>query len=60
VPAADANRLFKHAVRTVAAKPKRDGGQRKLSNVAIDIPAECMRKYQDAWDLLRLAATEAV
>lgn len=58
VPCKDANRLYQSAVQTWAAKPKRDGGQRKLANMAVHVPAKAMERYKDAWQ--RLGGTREV
>ncbi len=55
VPAADANRLYMDGVTRWAEKPKRDGGRRKLGNMAIHVPNLRMLEYRDAWALLRAA-----
>jgi hypothetical protein len=53
VPCADANHIYQMAVSGLAAKPKRDGGQRKLANMAVHVPEEDMSQYKDAWGLLQ-------
>lgn len=58
LPRDDANRLYAMWLREWLNKPKRDGQQRKLSNMAIYVPASDMQPYRDAWHLLHAQATE--
>jgi hypothetical protein len=53
VPAIDANAIFEKWLKHWHAKPKKDGGVRKLGNMAVHVPAPEMAKYRDAWMLLR-------
>ena len=55
VPSKDANRLYREALTAWAAKPKRDGGVRKLSNMAVHVPAPLMVGYKNAWGQLKEA-----
>ena len=52
VPVAQANRIYRDALAHWAAKPKRDGGRRKLGNMAVHAPMTKMVKYKDAWNQL--------
>jgi hypothetical protein len=52
VPCKDANRIYQAAVPRSAAKPKRDGGQRKLANKAVHVPFDAMARYKNAWGRL--------
>lgn len=56
VPCKDANRLYSKAVAGWAAKPKRDGGVRKLANMAVHVPSKDMARYKDAWVRLQVTA----
>lgn len=56
VPRAQANRLYAEWLRYWLSKPKRDGQERKLSNMAVYVPAAEMGVFRDAWSLLRNAA----
>jgi hypothetical protein len=53
VPRHDANQIYRKALRAQADKPKRDGGRRKLGNVAVHATVSEMSKYRDAWQLLQ-------
>ncbi|MHA6847372.1 hypothetical protein [Ralstonia syzygii] len=53
VPGIAANRIYRTALEGWAAKPKRDGGRRKLSNMAVHVASERMEEYRDAWALLK-------
>lgn len=53
VPSKEANLLYRDAVTHWHRKPKRDGGVRKLGNMAVHVPAADMSKYLDAWSLLK-------
>jgi len=55
VPRADANRLYHDVVTNLAAKPKRDGGRRKLGNMAVHVPQEQMLEFRDAWQRIEAA-----
>lgn len=52
VPRSDANQLYSKWLREWHAKPKRDGQQRKLGNMAVYVPIAEMAAYRDAWPLL--------
>jgi hypothetical protein len=56
VPREEANRLYGEWLRFWLAKPKRDGQERKLANMAIYVPSEHMEIFRDGWDRLRCAA----
>ena len=60
VPVEDANRLYREAVQRDYAKPKRDGGVRSLSGMAVYASPGTMEPYREAWHLLREAAHEVV
>lgn len=53
VPVDDANRLFRDAVRREFERPKKDGGVRSLSGLAVYATPGTMEPYRDAWQLLR-------
>jgi hypothetical protein len=53
VPCEEANRLYLEALKEEYLKPKRDGSQRKLANIAVHIPTERIEPYRDAWQLIR-------
>lgn len=53
VPSARANALYKKWLTYWHKKPKRDGGVRKLGNMAVHVPIVEMTKYRDAWRLLK-------
>ncbi|MDR0775865.1 MAG: hypothetical protein LBE81_04425 [Azonexus sp.] len=53
VPAEDANSLYLRELVHWHNKPKRDGGVRKLGNMAVHISASEMARYRDAWSLLK-------
>lgn len=55
VPRDAANRLYREAVNQGYRKPKRDGGQRKLANMAVQVSTDQMEKYLNAWALIRNA-----
>jgi hypothetical protein len=59
VPREHANRLYHDALAHWAAKPKRDGGRRKLGNMAVHVPKEQMREYRDAWQRIHAATVVA-
>ena len=42
VPRTDANRIYRKSVNNWAVKPKRDGGIRKLGNMAVHVPSDQM------------------
>ena len=58
VPRADANRLYRKALAGWAAKPKRDGGRRKLGNMSVHVPLTDMTQYRDAWPLIHAASAQ--
>jgi hypothetical protein len=53
VPADEANTMYRRWLQHWHEKPKRDGGARKLTNMALQAPASEMAPYQDAWHLLK-------
>lgn len=55
VPGQEANRLYRTALRHWAAKPKRDGGRRKLGNMAVHVPIADMQCFKDAWLVMKVA-----
>ena len=59
VPGKQANLMYQEAVKVLAAKPKRDGGSRKLANMAVDVPGDDMAGYKDAWGQLKSASKAA-
>ena len=48
VPRDAANLLYREDLQRCAAKPKRDGGLRKLGNMAVHAASDNMAKYRDA------------
>jgi len=60
VPRSEANRIYRKAVQHWANKPKRDGGRRKLGNMAVHIPAEDMEQYREAWQLVHAATAKSL
>lgn len=59
VPVWAANTMYRNAVNHLAEKPKRDGGKRKLGNMAVHVPEEEMAVYNNAWHLLKEKAENA-
>lgn len=59
VPGAKANLIYQGAVKALAAKPKRDGGSRKLGNMAVNVPGDDMADYKDASGQLKSASKAA-
>ena len=57
VPNAAANALYKTAVQREFDRPLKNGGQRKLGNLAVYVAAEEMLKYRDAWRLIAESPT---
>jgi hypothetical protein len=54
VPRADANRLYRAAVKRDYDRPlKKSGGVRKLGNIAVNVTAADMAPYRNAWHLIR-------
>ena len=53
VPRKAANSLYRSALSYWHEKPKRDGGRRKLGNMAVHVPVAKMEKYREAWKLLK-------
>jgi hypothetical protein len=53
VPRHAANSLYHAALIHWHEKPKRDGGRRKLGNMAVHVPIDQMQKYREAWALLK-------
>ncbi len=56
VPRKAANLIYRHWLGHWHDKPKRDGGTRKLGNMAVHVPLSEVEKYRDAWALLRQAS----
>lgn len=56
VPGKQANHIYREALEHWAAKPKRDGGRRKLGNMAVHVRVETMAKYKNAWQQLKAIA----
>ncbi|HXG29586.1 MAG TPA: hypothetical protein VNJ47_12150 [Nevskiales bacterium] len=52
VPRKAANSLYQRWLGHWHAKPKRDGQQRKLGNMAVHVPRQEIEQYQNAWSLL--------
>ena len=59
VPGKQANLMYQEAVKVLAAKPKRDGGSRKLGNMAVHVPNDDMAGYKNAWGQLKSASKAA-
>jgi hypothetical protein len=53
VPTDVANELFRREVRRGKDRPLKAGGERKLGNMAVSIPATELASYRDAWAQLR-------
>jgi len=53
VPSPAANAIYQKWVKFAHKKPKRDGGVRKLGNMAVHAPPDEMTIYKDAWGLLK-------
>ena len=58
VPRGEANAIYRKAVQHWARLPKRDGGSRKLANMAVHVPAQQMELYRDAWKLVHEATSK--
>jgi hypothetical protein len=56
VPRKAANQLYRYWLGHWHDKPKRDGGIRKLGNMAVHVPITEIEKYRDAWKLLQEAS----
>lgn len=57
VPKAEANRLYRAAVKRDYDRPLKNGGVRKLGNMAVNVSASEMSPYKDAWKIIRGAVT---
>jgi hypothetical protein len=55
VPRADANRLYRAAVKRDYDRPLKTGGVRKLGNMAVNVSAAEIAPFRDAWNLIRRA-----
>ena len=53
VPREAANRVYRNAVTREYNRPLSTGGQRKLSNMAVNVPLDELAPYKDAWALMR-------
>jgi hypothetical protein len=53
VPRDDANKIYRNAVCRERARPLKNGGIRKLGNLAVYVPLQEMTEYRNAWLLLR-------
>lgn len=53
VPREAANTLYQRWLCHWHEKPKRDGQQRKLGNMAVHVPADEIGRYLNSWHLLR-------
>jgi len=56
LPCRIANMFYQEALLHWSEKPKRDGGRRKLGNMAVHIPLKKLEKYRDSWIQLRAAS----
>jgi hypothetical protein len=56
VPREAANRLYLAAVRREHERPLKNGGVRKLGNMAVNVSVTEMAPYLNAWSLLRAAS----
>jgi hypothetical protein len=56
IPVDKANRIYRDAVRREYDRPKRDGGKRSLSNLAVYVHPSELEGYREAWHLLRMEA----
>jgi hypothetical protein len=54
VPREVANRVYIDAVQREYNRPLRTGGQRKLGNMAVNVPLDELAPYKDAWALMRV------
>jgi hypothetical protein len=52
VPREVANRVYIDAVQREYNRPLRTGGQRKLGNMAVNVPLDELAPYEDAWALM--------
>ena len=59
VPQAEANAIYKSAVRSDYAKPLKTGGVRKLGNMAVVVTKKEMSKFLNAWQVMRAAHASA-
>ena len=60
VPEVTANAIFRKAVQRDYDKPLlKSAERRKLTNMAVNVPAEDMEQYQDAWHLISAPASAA-
>lgn len=53
VPREVAKRVYSNAVTREYNRPLRTGGQRKLGNMAVNVPLDELAPYKDAWALIR-------
>lgn len=53
VPRDIANTVYRDAVNREYQRPLKTGGQRKLGNMAVNVPLEVLAQYKDAWQLMR-------
>lgn len=53
MPRNEANSIYRRAVQRNHAKPLRNGGQRKLTNMAVSVSTNEVAMYHDAWHLIR-------
>lgn len=60
VPRDAANRIFKREVKKGYERPLRNGGQRKLTYMAVSVPTSEMDQYRDAWHILKNTPNNAV
>lgn len=56
VPRDDANVMYRDTVNAEYRRPKRDGGQRSLNNMAVVVEPNRILKFRDAWHLIYEAA----
>jgi hypothetical protein len=57
VPRDVANNVYGQALRREHSRPLRNGGQRKLGNLAVIVPLSDLKEFKDAWHLMRRAYT---
>jgi len=59
VPRDKANALYLAALKREHDRPLLRGGQRKLGNLAVNVSADLMNEFKDAWHLIRDAGNKS-
>ncbi|TAJ52879.1 MAG: hypothetical protein EPN60_08405 [Nevskiaceae bacterium] len=57
VPREVANKIYLAALVRDHSRPLKSGGQRKLGNMAVNVPLEQVHPYKNAWHLIRSSGT---